>query len=92
MQSHARLDKMESNKGFPPCRESYLPNSCASLIVALTIVFSSWTNDAVADQPKNADYAALKDAIIEGKEPRMLIDFSACQVHGAGLVKRVAER
>ncbi|MET4220808.1 hypothetical protein ACVWWG_006292 [Bradyrhizobium sp. LB7.2] len=56
-----------------------------SLIVALTIVFSSWTCDAIADEPKNADYATLKDAILEGKEPRMLIDFSACQVHGAGL-------
>lgn len=62
-----------------------MSNSCRSLIVALTIVFSFWAYDATAGEPKNADYAALKDAILKGKDPRMLIDFAACQVHGTNL-------
>lgn len=56
-----------------------------SVIVALMIVSASLTRDAVAAEPKSADYAALSEAILEGKEPRMLIDLSACQVHGADI-------
>ena len=66
-------------------RESHLPNLCISLIVALIVVSSFWTRDATADEPKNADYAALNEAILKGKEVRMLIDFSACQVRGASV-------
>jgi len=62
-----------------------LLNSCTSVIVALTIVLSFSAYDAVADEPKNVGYASLKDAILQGKEPRMLIDFAACQVHGTRL-------
>ena len=62
-----------------------MANICTSLIVALMIVSISWTRDAVAAEPESADYAALSEAILEGKEPRMLIDLSACQVHGADI-------
>ena len=62
-----------------------MTNLCTSLIVALMIISASLTCDAVAAEPKSADYAALSEAILEGKEPRMLIDLSACQVRGADI-------
>src|SRR5262245_11718383 len=66
-------------------RETRLPNFCSSLIVALIVVSSFWTRDATADEPKNADYAALNEAILKGKDVRILIDLSACQVQGANI-------
>ncbi|MET4799737.1 VirK family protein [Bradyrhizobium sp. LB11.1] len=62
-----------------------MANICTSLIVALMIGSIPWTRDAVAAEPKSADYAALSEAILEGKEPRMPIDLSACQVHGVDI-------
>ena len=59
---------------------NYLRNAAAA--AALVIVSSSSVHQAIADAPKNADYAALSEAIAEGKEFRMLVDLSACQVHG----------
>ncbi|MCP3402727.1 MULTISPECIES: VirK family protein [unclassified Bradyrhizobium] len=62
-----------------------MSNYLRHYVVALAIVSSFWTRHAIADEPGNAGYAALNKAILEGKEPRMLIDLSACQVHGANI-------
>jgi hypothetical protein len=43
-------------------------------------VWSPWQK-AVADEP-NHDFAALEKAVLDGKDFRMVIDLSACQVHG----------
>ena len=56
----------------------YLRNGAA----ALAILSSCWMHQVFADEPKSANYAALSEAIAEGKEFRMLVDLSACQVHG----------
>lgn len=42
-----------------------MPSSCASLIVALTIVFSSWTCDAVADLREFLSFRVHADGKIE---------------------------
>jgi hypothetical protein len=45
-------------------------------------MLSPWdTRHAAADEP-NRDYAAFENAVRDGKEIRMVIDLSACQVHG----------
>jgi hypothetical protein len=59
-----------------------LSNCLRNCAAALVFVSSFWTHQAIADEPQNADYAALNKAILEGKEVRMLVDLSACQVHG----------
>ena len=61
-----------------------MSNDLRSCAAALAIVASFWTHPAIADDPGNADYAALNKAIVDGKEFRMLVDLSACQVHGTG--------
>jgi hypothetical protein len=60
---------------------NYLRNAAATA-AALVSISSSWMQQAFADEPKNANYGALSEAIAEGKEFRMLVDLSACQVHG----------
>lgn len=60
---------------------NYLRNAAAAG-ATLVIVSSSWMHQAFADEPKNTNYRALSEAIAEGKEFRMLVDLSACQVHG----------
>ncbi|MBR0843519.1 hypothetical protein JQ607_25255 [Bradyrhizobium liaoningense] len=62
---------------------NYLLNGAAA---ALVIVSSSWMHRAIADEQKNVDYGALSEAIAGGKEFRMLVDLSACQVHGTNAV------
>jgi hypothetical protein len=59
-----------------------LSNDLRNCAAALMIVANLWTHPAIADEPGNADYAALNKAIVDGKEFRMLVDLSACQVHG----------
>jgi hypothetical protein len=61
-----------------------LSNDLRNCAAALAIVASFWTRPAIADEPGNADYAALNKAIVDGKEFRMLVDLSACQVRGTG--------
>ena len=63
-----------------------MSNDLRSCAAALAIVASFWTHPAIADEPGNADYAALNKAIVDGKEFRMLVDLSACQVRGTGAV------
>ncbi|MDA9424999.1 hypothetical protein XH97_23190 [Bradyrhizobium sp. CCBAU 53380] len=41
-----------------------------------------WTHQAIAAEHQNMDFAALSKAIAGGKEFRMLVDLSACRVHG----------
>ncbi|MGY4315042.1 hypothetical protein ACVWW1_004369 [Bradyrhizobium sp. JR3.5] len=55
--------------------------NCAA--IALTIVASFWPRHTIEGEARNADCEALNKAIVDGKELRMLVDFSACQVHGA---------
>ena len=62
-----------------------MSNDLRSCAAALAIVASFWTHPAIADDPGNADYAALNKAIVDGKEFRMLVDLSACQVRGTGV-------
>ena len=59
-----------------------MSNDLRNCAAALSILASFWTHPAIADEPGNADYAALNKAIVDGKEFRMLVDLSACQVHG----------
>ncbi|MFK4528527.1 hypothetical protein ABIF97_003415 [Bradyrhizobium japonicum] len=59
-----------------------MSNDLRNCAAALAIVASFWTHPAIADEPGNADYAALNKAIVDGKEFRMLVDLSACQVRG----------
>ncbi|MCA1458231.1 hypothetical protein I6F35_34485 [Bradyrhizobium sp. BRP22] len=59
-----------------------MSNYLRAAAAAALIVSSPWMHRAIADEPKNADYAALSEAIAEGREFRMLVDLSACQVHG----------
>ncbi|MBR0823141.1 VirK family protein [Bradyrhizobium liaoningense] len=61
-----------------------MSNNLRSRVAALAIVASFWTHPAIADEPGNADYAALNKAILNGREFRILVDLSACQVHGTG--------
>jgi hypothetical protein len=61
-----------------------LSNDLRNCAAALAIVASFWTHPAIADEPGNADYAALNKAIVDGKEFRMLVDLSACQAHDTG--------
>src|ERR1700752_2091984 len=62
--------------------EPHLPNYLRNCAAALAMVASFWTHHAIAGEPGNADYAALNKAIVDGMEFRMLVDLSACQVHG----------
>jgi hypothetical protein len=48
-----------------------LSNDLRNCAAALAIVASFWTRPAIADEPGNADYAALNKAIVDGKEFRM---------------------
>ncbi|MBR0739013.1 hypothetical protein JQ581_18930 [Bradyrhizobium liaoningense] len=59
-----------------------MSNDLRNYAATLAIVTSFWTHPVIADEPGSADYAALNKAIIDGKELRMLVDLSACQVHG----------
>jgi VirK protein len=77
MPALAKWNPVESPHHWEPNLSNYLVN-CA---LALVIAFCFWTCDGIADEPKNADYAALNTATLEGKEPRMLLDLSACHVH-----------
>ena len=56
------------------------PKSIVAGLVVLMAVSSPW-HKAVADEP-NHDFAALEKAVLDGKDFRMVIDLSACQVHG----------
>jgi len=56
--------------------------SIAIGIVVSIGVWSSWhAREAVADE-LNQDLVALEKAVLDGKDFRMVIDMSACQVHG----------
>ena len=56
--------------------------SIAVGIVVSIGVWSSWhAREAVADE-LNQDLVALEKAVLDGKDFRMVIDMSACQVHG----------
>jgi hypothetical protein len=49
--------------------------------VALALLASCGSRDGVAADV-NHDYAELEKAVLEGKDIRMTLDFSACFVHG----------
>jgi hypothetical protein len=60
-------------------------NNPKSIVVGLIVLIAMsgpWPmQQAVADEP-NHDFAALEKAVLDGKDFRMVIDLSACQVHG----------
>jgi hypothetical protein len=52
------------------------------VIITLATLLNPWNGRlAAADEP-NPDYAALQKAVLDGKDVHMVIDLSACQVHG----------
>ena len=62
--------------------ERHLSHCLRNCAAALVFVSGFWTHQAIAAEPQNVDYTALSAAIAGGKEFRMLVDLSACQVHG----------
>jgi hypothetical protein len=51
------------------------------LVASLTLANPSLLRKASADEP-NPDFMTLKQAVLDGKDFRMVVDLSACQVHG----------
>jgi len=63
-------------------RSVNFPRYTLTWAIALMAMSSPWdTRHAAADEP-NRDYTAFEKAVRDGKEIRMVIDLSACQVHG----------
>ena len=51
-------------------------------IMSAAIIFNPLSSHrAIADE-SNPDYAALEKAVLDGKDVHMVVDLSACQVHG----------
>jgi len=58
-----------------------MPRYALMGIMSAAILFSPLSSHrAIADEP-NPDYAALEKAVLDGRDVRMVIDLSACQVH-----------
>jgi hypothetical protein len=63
-------------------RSLNVPGYILMCAIVLTAMASPWdARRAAADEP-NQDFAALEKAVLDGKDVRMVIDLSACQVHG----------
>lgn len=59
-----------------------MPRCAVAAFAALVILSGVWgARRATADE-FNPDYAALRKAVLDGKDIRMVVDLSACQVHG----------
>jgi VirK protein len=78
----APYERPEFATWVEPMRGLNNPKSIIIGGMVLMAVGSAWAmRTAVADEP-NHDFAALEKAVLDGKDFRMVIDLSACQVHG----------
>jgi hypothetical protein len=50
--------------------------------IALMAISGSWDARSATAEELNQDYAALERAVLDGKDVHMVIDLSACLVHG----------
>jgi hypothetical protein len=57
-------------------------NSPRTVIAAITILSGLWSGRLATADEFMSDYDALNKALTDGRDVRMVIDLSACQIHG----------
>jgi hypothetical protein len=57
---------------------------CSRIIVAVAVIAMSCVANAADKSDENADYAALRTAVLDGKDIRMVLDLATCTAQQTG--------